>query len=138
MLIIPYSYLPEGNSAFVPTYALQRDPRYFAPLADSFVPERWLSEAKRMELEPAIFGNGGEFILNAAAFIPFSLGPTNCAGKNLAWMEMRMVIVMILQRLDIQLEDGYNPEQWFIDIKDQFVTMKGALPTILTLRKVGI
>lgn len=129
------SYLPEGNSAFIPTYTLQRDPRYFSPLADSFIPERWLPEGKRMELEPKIFGTGQEFIHNTAAFIPFSAGPTNCAGKNLAWMEMRMVLALIMQRLDMRLEDGYNPQQWYDDMQDQFVTMKGVLPTILTPRK---
>ncbi len=50
-------------------------------------------------------------------------------------MEMRMVIVLIMRRLDIRLEDGYNPERWYSDIKDQFVTMKGVLPTIMALRK---
>ncbi|KJA26257.1 hypothetical protein HYPSUDRAFT_52570 [Hypholoma sublateritium FD-334 SS-4] len=129
-------YLPEGNSAFIPTYALQRDPRYFSPFADRFIPERWLSEDKRMELEPKIFGNGN-FVLNTTAFIPFSTGPANCVGKNLAWMEMRMVIVLIMRRLDIRLEDGYNPQRWSSDIKDQFVTMKGVLPTMLTLRKAA-
>lgn len=88
-----------------------------------------------MELEPKIFGNGNEFVLNTTAFIPFSIGPANCAGKNLAWMEMRMVIVLIMRRLDIRLEDGYNPQRWYSDIKDQFVTMKGVLPTTLTSRQ---
>lgn len=88
-----------------------------------------------MELEPNIFGNKNDFVLNTTAFIPFSIGPANCAGKNLAWMEMRMVIVLILRRLDIRLEDGYDPKRWYSDIKDQFVTMKGVLPTIMTLRK---
>ncbi|KAF8954023.1 cytochrome P450 [Flammula alnicola] len=128
-------FLPEGNSAFIPTYSLQRDPRCFSPLPDSFIPERWLSEDKRTELEPKVFSNKNEFVHNTNAFVPFSAGPTNCAGKNLAWMEMRMLVAMMMQRLDLKLEPGYKPEQWYEEIRDYFVTMKGALPTIVTPRK---
>ena len=92
--MIAFSYLPEGNYAFVHTYSLQRDPRYFSPLSDSFVPERWLSEDQREALEPKIFNSQTEFIHNTAAFIPFSVGPANCVGKNLAWIKLRMVITL--------------------------------------------
>ena len=47
-----FSFIPEGTNAFVHTYSLQRDPRYFFPLPDSFLPERWLSQEQRLALEP--------------------------------------------------------------------------------------
>jgi len=75
-------YLPEGNYAFVHTYSLQRDPRYFSPLSDSYIPERWLSEDRRQALEPKMFNSETEFIHNTGAFVPFSVGPANCAGKS--------------------------------------------------------
>ncbi|KDR79011.1 hypothetical protein GALMADRAFT_224262 [Galerina marginata CBS 339.88] len=128
-------FLPEGNSAFIPTYSLQRDPRCFFPLPDAFLPERWLSEEKRIELEPKIFSNPSEYIHNTTAFIPFSAGPTNCAGKNLAYMEMRMTICVMVQRLDMKFEEGYDPQRWYSDMLDYFVTMKGVLPTTITPRK---
>ncbi|PPQ88069.1 hypothetical protein CVT25_013677 [Psilocybe cyanescens] len=130
-------FLPEGNSAFIPSYTIQRDPRNFSPATDSFYPERWLAEAKRQELEPKVFNNPLEFIHNSNAFIPFSMGPSNCAGKNLAYMEMRMVICLILQQVDLKLAEGYNPEQWSADVKDYFITLKGPLPTVITPRKAS-
>ena len=127
--------MPEGTQAFVHTYSLQHDPRYFSPLSDSFVPERWLSEDERQALEPKIFNSQTEFIHNLAAFIPFSVGPANCIGKNFAWMELRMVIALMASRFDLAFEPGYHPLQWYDDIRDYFITVKGRLPARLTVRK---
>ncbi|PPQ69697.1 hypothetical protein CVT26_001656 [Gymnopilus dilepis] len=128
-------FLPEGNNVFISTYALQRDPRCFSPLPDAFLPERWLTEDERIELEPKIFSNPNEFVHNTNAFIPFSQGPTNCAGKNLAYLEMRMAVCMMISRLEFKLDGKYNPQKWNDDMLDYFVTMKGVLPTIITPRK---
>ena len=46
-----------------------------------------------------------------------------------------MAVAMIMQKLDMKFEAGYNPETWFTDMLDYFVTMKGVLPTVLTPRK---
>ena len=129
------SFIPEGTNAFIHTYSLQRDPRYFSPFPDSFLPERWLSDNERLALEPKIFNSQQEYIHNTTAFIPFSMGPANCAGKNLAWMEMRMAVSMIISRFDLKLDPSYDPEKWFEDIRDYFVMVKGPLPTILTPRQ---
>ena len=71
---------------------------------------------------------------NTAAFIPFSFGPANCVGKNLAYQEMRTVVCMMMQRLDFRFADGYDPECWDRDLKDYFVSIKGKLPVVLTPR----
>ena len=129
------SFIPEGTSAFIHTYSLQRDPRYFSPLPNTFLPERWLSEDRRSALEPKIFNSQHEYIHNTAAFIPFSIGPANCVGKNLAWMEMRMAVSVIVSRFDLKLDPSYDPEKWYEDICDYFVIVKGPLPTILSPRQ---
>ncbi|KAF9565398.1 cytochrome P450 [Agrocybe pediades] len=128
-------FLPEDNSAFVPTYTIQRDPRNFSPLSDSFLPERWLPAEQREALEPKIFSNPNDYIHNLTAFLPFSVGPENCAGKNLAYLEMRMAMCTIISRLDMKFADGYDPKDWFVDMMDFFVTKKGVLPTNITPRK---
>jgi len=110
---------------------VQRDPRYFSPLPDSFLPERWLSEDQRLALEPKIFNSQQEYIHNTAAFIPFSIGPAGCAGKNLAWMEMRMAVSVIVSRFDLTLDPSYDPQSWSEDMRDFFVMVKGPLPTLL-------
>ncbi|KAL5511137.1 hypothetical protein ACEPAH_4352 [Sanghuangporus vaninii] len=41
-------FIPESAAVYIPAYVLHRDPRYFSPSPDSFIPERWLNnnEAK--------------------------------------------------------------------------------------------
>ncbi|KAF5327372.1 hypothetical protein D9619_004468 [Psilocybe cf. subviscida] len=127
-------FLPEGNSTFIPTYSLQRDPRCFSPLPDTFLPERWLPETMRKDMEPKIFSSKEGYIHNTTAFIPFSLGPTSCAGKNLAYLEMRMTVVLMIHRLNFTLQKGYDADRWETDMMDHFVTKKGTLPTVVTVR----
>lgn len=88
-----------------------------------------------MEFEPVLFKDQSSVVLDTNAFVPFSFGPSNCVGKNLAWMEMRMTVCMIMQKFDIKLADGFHPERWEEDILDFFVMMKGKLPVVLTPRK---
>jgi cytochrome P450 len=128
------SFIPEGTNAFIHTYSLQRDSRYFSPLPDSFLPERWLSEDQRFALEPKIFHSQQKYINNTAAFIPFSMGAANCAGKNFAWMEMRMAVSAMVSRFDLKLDPSYDPQKWYEDMCDYFVMVKGPLPTLLSPR----
>ena len=99
------------------------------------MPERWLSQEERLALEPKIFHSQGKYIHNTDAFIPFSVGPTSCAGKTLAWMEMRMAVSVIVSRFDLKLDPSYNPQKWHEDMVDYFVMIKGPLPTILSPRQ---
>ncbi|KAJ7146770.1 cytochrome P450 [Mycena epipterygia] len=115
--------IPEGTAVIVPPYAMHRDPRYFSPDPERFMPERWLAA----EDDPA-------FILNQDAFIPFSTGPANCVGKNLAMLEIRMVVAYLMQAFEIRFVDGYDKRRWEADLKDYFVMQKGSLPIVLVSR----
>jgi len=129
-------FIPEGVSIQVPPYALQRDPRYFSS-PDEFKPERWLrSNVPASENTPAKGTSPSEPtpIFNTAAFIPFSYGPAICAGKNLALMEMRLVIATLMQRYSMRLQEGYDPRDWEAQLEDFFVAKVGKLPVVLTLR----
>lgn len=42
-----------------------------------------------------------------AAFFPFSLGPRVCVGQNLAMVESRITLVMILQQYSFRLSPRY-------------------------------
>ena len=135
LVLTSTSYIPENTTAFISHYCLHRDPRCFAPFTDSFIPERWLSVEKQMELEPTIFKHQSKVTLNMNAFIPFSVGPSNCVGKNLAWMEMRMLVCLMMQKYEMRFEEGFRPEQWEHEMEDYFIMMKGRLPIVLTPRK---
>ncbi|KAI2794707.1 Cytochrome monooxygenase lcsI [Penicillium oxalicum] len=62
---------------------------------DSFIPERWL------EPRDPRFEND-----TRAVFHPFSLGPRNCLGKNLAYAEMRLITAKMLWSFDMTLQEG--------------------------------
>ena len=92
-----------------------------------FYPERWL---------PASAGGLDKVVLNKDAFIPFSLGPSNCVGKNLAMQEMRLVVCVLMQAFDMKLgvKDGFTAGDWEKDIEDLFLAKKGRLPVSLKRR----
>lgn len=140
------SYIPEGTAILIPFYALFRDPENFSPDPELFWPDRWLhaSSAKRT---PKQFTENAEkasvvasqaqsdgVVTNAAAFIPFSYGPANCAGRNLAVMEMRMVVALVMQRFELAFAEGYDPRTWEEELQDWLVVKLGRLPVILTPR----
>ncbi|TFK75098.1 cytochrome P450 [Pluteus cervinus] len=130
----PY-YVAEGTSVFIPTYSLHRDPRYFSPLPDGFVPERWLGRDQQIKLRPDLFKSESAVNHIVDAFIPFSLGPSGCVGKTLAWMEMRMVTCLLFHNFEMELEKGYDVNAWHLDICDYFVMKKGKLPIKLSPRR---
>lgn len=70
--------------------AIHRDPAYW-PRPDEFLPERWLVTADD-PLHPI-----------KGAWRPFSYGPKNCIGQELAMLEMKIIMVMTARRFDIQL-----------------------------------
>lgn len=70
--------------------AIHRDPRYW-PNADDFIPERWL-----LPSEDALHPVQG-------AWRPFSHGPRNCIGQELALIEMTVVLAMTARQFDVRL-----------------------------------
>ena len=70
--------------------AIHRDPRYW-PRPDDFIPERWLV-APDDPLHPI-----------KGAWRPFSQGPRNCIGQELAVIEMKVIMVMTARTFDIRL-----------------------------------
>ena len=44
-----------------------------------------------------------------APYFPFGLGPNYCVGQNLALFEMKIVLVMVLQRYSFVVSPTYAP-----------------------------
>jgi cytochrome P450 len=103
-------------------------------MPNSFLPDRFLSAEERSAIN-SILGPKSDFIHNPAASVPFSYGPANCVGKNLAWMELRMVICQILQRFELRFAKDWNPARYEEELYDHYVLEKGELPVTLTPRK---
>ncbi|KAI0706787.1 cytochrome P450 [Cerioporus squamosus] len=62
--------------------------------------------------------------LETAAFIPFSYGPANCGGRNLARLELKMVIIALMRELDFDFADGFAAQEWPDTILDYLVTFR--------------
>jgi len=86
---------PAGTCLSVPTYTIHRDKAIWGEDVDSFRPERWFERDK------------GDI---QKTFNPFSFGPRSCVGRNLASMELLIIVASIFRRYEFVLED---PEKHF-------------------------
>ncbi|KJA18919.1 hypothetical protein HYPSUDRAFT_44767 [Hypholoma sublateritium FD-334 SS-4] len=115
-------FIPEGTGVNIPPYVFHRDPRYFSPHPDQFLPDRWLPDTT------------GLYHTLPEAYIPFSLGPMNCPGKGLALLELRMVVATLVQQLDMELQSGYDTTSWETKLDCYFVFTRGTIPVKVKLR----
>jgi cytochrome P450 len=90
-------HLPGGTVIQFPHFAAYHYFSYFKD-AEEFIPERWLG--------------GSEFANDNFAIVqPFSMGPRNCIGKNLAYAEMRLILAKFLFCFDIEV-DAKTGTEW--------------------------
>ncbi|KAF4588442.1 hypothetical protein EYR40_009993 [Pleurotus pulmonarius] len=82
-------FFPEGTEMSVPAYTIQHDRTIWGD-PENFRPERWLEEKDL-----------GRYLLT------FGKGPRQCLGRNLAYIEMQLVIATMLLRYDIKLESDH-------------------------------
>ncbi|KAF0637148.1 hypothetical protein FPSE5266_04382 [Fusarium pseudograminearum] len=113
-------YIPGGATVDIWQWAVHNNPDHFA-LADQFVPERWL------ENNDPRFANDAKQAVN-----PFSLGPRDCIGKNLAYAEMRMILARVLWNFDVSLHP--DTPGWDKRIKSYIIWERGAMNVMLTPR----
>ncbi|KAI9447487.1 high nitrogen upregulated cytochrome P450 monooxygenase 2 [Lactarius indigo] len=114
--------IPEETQLSLHTYSIHHDPRnFYTP--DAFLPERWLANGA-----PA-----GEH--NTSAFFPFGYGSRTCVGKNLALMEMRMVLCWMLRRFCFSKALGVTYEAWEERIRDWNVIYHDPLCVRISLRE---
>ncbi|KAL4790551.1 cytochrome P450 [Aspergillus venezuelensis] len=106
-------WIPGDTIVVIPQYVIQRDDRYF-PSGEKFIPERWLNGKERL-------------ITHEEAFFPFQLGRYGCVGKQLALMEMRLVIARMAWEFDISFAPGETGETFDRDAKDTFTFTVGPL-----------
>ncbi|RDA92893.1 hypothetical protein CP533_3867 [Ophiocordyceps camponoti-saundersi (nom. inval.)] len=96
-------YVPKGTTVHVYQWATFHNPNNFLE-PDSFIPERWLSKSHPRYQERFATDN-------RAVFKPFSFGPRDCIGRNLAMFEMRLIACRLLCRFDFELEPGQDSWQ---------------------------
>ncbi|QRV93645.1 cytochrome P450 family protein [Ceratobasidium sp. AG-Ba] len=80
----------EGTILSVPTYSVHHSEEVWGEDSELYRPERWLERDVGKE------------------FNPFSYGPRACVGRNLANMEMLLIIASLFHRYEFEL---HKPEQ---------------------------
>ncbi|KAL4898954.1 putative sterigmatocystin biosynthesis P450 monooxygenase stcF [Aspergillus multicolor] len=84
-------WVPGGTSVAVQQFAACRSPTNFHR-PEQFRPGRWQGD--------------GEFVADRRdVFQPFSLGPRNCIGRQLAFAEIRLILVHLLWHFDLRLDE---------------------------------
>lgn len=82
-----------GTVLSVPAYTIHHSKDIWGPDVEEFVPTRW--DPARLTAR------------QKAAFIPFSHGPRACVGRNLAEMELQVIVATVFKNFEFQLEqDG--------------------------------
>lgn len=54
------------------------------------------------------------------AFAPFSIGPFGCIGKNLAYMEIRLLTAQLIMQFDVALAPGEDGTKLLQKSRDHF------------------
>ncbi|XVF43273.1 hypothetical protein PTKIN_Ptkin02bG0027100 [Pterospermum kingtungense] len=88
--------VPADMQLIVPITALHHDPQLWGDDVNLFKPLRFAE------------GIANATKYNAAAFIPFGLGPRSCVGMSFAVTETKTALSMILQRYSISLSPTYS------------------------------
>jgi len=94
-------FVPGGTTVGVNHWAASQCSRNFSA-ATEFIPERWLDESLYQDEDKR-------------ASQPFSIGPQNCLGKNLAYAEMRLMMAHLLWNFDMEI-DGES-RNWLVNQK---------------------
>ncbi|KAK5120239.1 hypothetical protein LTR85_006445 [Meristemomyces frigidus] len=104
-------YIPENTSVCVSQWpAFHSEVNFKDP--DVFVPERWMGDPK--------YAND-----KRSACQPFSFGPRNCLGKNLAYAEMRLIMAKIVWQFDFELDA--KSANWMAECKVMTLWVKPEL-----------
>ncbi|KAJ7303434.1 high nitrogen upregulated cytochrome P450 monooxygenase 2 [Mycena albidolilacea] len=120
--IIGGKFIPEGTSVSTPAYSLHRNPDYFYPGPDQFLPQRWLPDSK-FERH------------NLTAFIPFSLGAANCVGQRFAKREMLSVMSLLLKSFEFKFAPDFDAQAWPKTMQDYYVTLRQPMRVVLNARE---
>ncbi|GAB7328072.1 hypothetical protein MBLNU13_g00112t1 [Cladosporium sp. NU13] len=92
-------HFPQGTVLSVPAYTMHHSKEIWGKDADEFRPERWDKVTERQR----------------GAFIPFSYGPRSCVGRNVAEMELALIVSTVFRRYE------FEPYQTTLETREGFL-----------------
>ncbi|KAJ1390196.1 Cytochrome P450 [Sesbania bispinosa] len=87
--------IPRGTELLIPILAVHHDQAIWGNDANEFNPGRFCEGVARAAKHPV-------------AFIPFGLGVRTCIGQNLAVLQTKLALAIILQRFSFRLAPSYQ------------------------------
>ncbi|CRG86026.1 Cytochrome P450 67 [Talaromyces islandicus] len=123
--VIAGRFIPGDTLVSTPTYAIHRDPRYFVQ-PDVFLPQRWSSQS--------------HLLLKQEAFNPFLVGPHSCVGKQLAMMEIRILVAVLVRSFIFHFPEDRLPKgshyakRGSVNFKDYFTAKLDSFEVLLENR----
>lgn len=94
-------FFPAGTVLSVPAYTIHHSEEIWGPDASKFRPERWEKDALTDRQKEA--------------FIPFSYGPRACVGRNVAEMEMMLIVSTVFRNYEFELyQDRLETREGFL------------------------
>ncbi|MCJ1369799.1 hypothetical protein MMC20_001011 [Loxospora ochrophaea] len=93
-------FLEEGTEVSFHHWAAYRSSKHFAH-PNEFHPERWLNSSDEFSKD------------KKTSLKPFSIGSHSCAGQNLAWAEMRLILARMVLNFDFAIPEEFGaPLEW--------------------------
>lgn len=123
------TYVGKGWFADYSTYAMGRMERLWGSDCREFKPERWLD------------GNGVYQPFDQFKYPVFHGGFRMCLGKEMAYMQMKSVVVAIMYEFEVEVVDGGGSPERMVDppyTLSLLLSMKNGLPVRLKKRQHDI
>lgn len=142
-------FIPGLTTVRVPHLNLFTDDRYFDRPKD-FWPERWFPVEGNVVVEKADVGGDEELekpgrklrgVKDKRAFTPWSWGAHSCVGRELAMMEIRMVVSAIVASWQWRMKEkdpDIERKKWEEGWKESFTTEVGDVEVEIRKRGYGL
>jgi cytochrome P450 family 714 subfamily C len=93
-------YIPKNVNMWIPVSTMHHDKSIWGPDADKFNPDRFANGISGACKKPYLF-------------MPFGLGARTCLGQNLALVELKVILALIVSKFKFVLAPEYQHSPTF-------------------------